>query len=64
MRQPTCSTARMRLLCCPRQHTRIRIPMNEHATQSDRTLAADVSPAVAVWWRFFLFTADNERVLT
>ncbi len=39
-------------------------PMNEPATQPDTTLATDWSPAVAVWQRFFLFTADNERVLT
>ncbi len=38
--------------------------MNEHAIQPDPTLATDWSPAVAVWQRFFLFTADNERALT
>jgi hypothetical protein len=38
--------------------------MNEHAPQSDTTLATNRSPAVAVWQRFFLFTADNERILT
>ena len=38
--------------------------MNEHATQAETTLTTDLSPVVFVRQRFFLSTADNERILT
>ena len=39
-------------------------PMNEHATHAETTLTTDLSPVVFVRQRFFLCTADNERLVT
>jgi hypothetical protein len=38
--------------------------MSDHATRIDIRCAASMPRRTSMWQGFFLFTADNERVLT